>query len=201
MPALNNCRVLRTGLFLFPVTNVFQNTNSLCLKVVPNSLYLAQGPYLKYWWFCTTVKAEGKDRGDHCKLLWLLLCAMPCLQKSHLQTLRHLTEFGSKVIISQERKKQMQGRGALPEATTRRLEQKPDPLLSGAPGPQNPTIQTGRTQKRNPPRRGNVFPQKQFPPICIPATNSLPVSDATIQKWPVAFWLERNCSHSSMTCL
>lgn len=104
MPALNNCRVLRTGLFLFPVTNVFQNTNSLCLKVVPNSLYLAQGPYLKYWWFCTTVKAEGKDRGDHCKLLWLLLCAMPCLQKSHLQTLRHLTEFGFKVIISQERK-------------------------------------------------------------------------------------------------
>lgn len=74
----------------------------------------------------------------------------------------------------------MQDKGTLPEATTGRLEQKPGPYPISSSRPlksHNP----GKAQKRNPPQRGNVFPQKQFPPIWIPATNSLPVSDVTIQ--------------------
>lgn len=134
------------------------------------------------------------------RALGSLLCTMP-LEKVTCRSY----SIGSSALRSlsprrekKEREREI-GKESLPEATRGGWNRSQTPLLSGTPGPQNPTIQTGRAQKRNPPQRGNVFPQKQFPPICIPATNSLPVSAATIQKWPVAFWLERNCSHSSMT--
>lgn len=134
------------------------------------------------------------------RALGSLLCTMPLEKVTHRSyniwssALRSLSPGRGK-----KKKNRCRGKKSLPQATREGWNRSQTLLLSGTPGRQNPTIQTGRAQKRNPPQRGNVFPQKQFPPICIPATNSLPVSDATIQKWPVAFWLERNCSHSSMT--
>lgn len=132
------------------------------------------------------------------RALGSLLCAMP-LEKVTRRSYNIWSSALRSLSPGRKKKKTDAGKESLPAATRGGWNRSQTPLLSGTPGPQNPTIQTGRAQKRNPPQRGNVFPQKQFPPICIPATNSLPVSDATIQKWPVAFWLERNCSHSSMT--
>lgn len=163
---------------------------------------LVQSHHLKYWQLCNHYGGKRERLGWSLQVLqapsFMQWCAF---RKSHLQILKHLTDFSFKVIISPWRKSRHSIKESCLKLPQWSWNSSQAPVLSAAPGPRNPTIQTGRPQRRNPPQRGNVFPQKQFPPICIPATNSFPVSDATIQKWPVAFWLGRNCSHSSTTCL
>lgn len=154
---------------------------------IPDSLEL-KATILNLPNFELTAREKGKIGRIEMRALRSTFLNALCCKQSSEDLIAFEWKLGSKVTIFDE-KSRPRGEAPFSLGYCGELGTEASPLSGDPSCLWNSTIRTGRTQKRNPLRRGNVFPQKQFPPICISATNLFPVSDATIQKWPVAFWL------------